>query len=326
LYNKATCFEFHQLLVATLLSYGKTLDDLDSALHKKKPDLQRLVRIVDEVWTCASLLWSIAYSRALENHLETLRHNGWLALPVNGKLSDYRDFTKFTGLKKQEIITADKDKEDGDGGDEWGSSMSDNPAGIAGEDGEGVQEGEEIRALYADKKPVGLADIYHRWIRLQVDRWHAARKITSSLVRSPNPVDLTLLAVRYTSPRLATSVMNPWSSTISDLCKGADIHPEPVIDALRDRIRREVQHPDCNPIFKQFNPNPTKEIMYTGRVHCEAALASLLKYPGSEGDDDDLKKRLKVWSPRSYRHCICQFNVLHRIAITAQSLCRSSAV
>ena len=31
LYNKATCFEFHQLLVATLLSYGKALDKYEAA-------------------------------------------------------------------------------------------------------------------------------------------------------------------------------------------------------------------------------------------------------------------------------------------------------
>jgi len=45
-------------------------------------------------------------------------------------------------------------------------------------------------------------------------------------------------------------------------------------------------------IFKKFNPDPTKEITYTGKVHCEAALAALLKYPDCEGDDD--LKHLKV--------------------------------
>jgi hypothetical protein len=75
LYNKTTCFEFHQLLVATLLSYGKALDKFEDALgkHKKQSDLQSVVRKADEVWTCSSLLWSIAYSRILENHLEILR-------------------------------------------------------------------------------------------------------------------------------------------------------------------------------------------------------------------------------------------------------------
>ena len=388
LYNKTTCFEFHQLLVATLLSYGKALDKFKDALanHKKQPDLQSVVRKADEVWTCSSLLWSIAYSRILENHLEILRQNGWLAAPVNRDFSFYSDFTHFEGNKKQEIFTADEGgnkweavnalsasglargdeggsstsdnsaglagedvekqdiitaEEDEEGGNKWGavnalsasalvegdeegSSTSDNPAGLPGEDVEGGHEGEEINALYAGEMPVGLADVYHRWIRLQVDRWHAIRKITSSLTRSPAPIDLTLFAIRHNPPRLATSVMNPWSSTISDVCEKAGIDPGPVIDHLLDRIQREVKHSECNPIFKNFDPERTEVIMYTGRVHCEAALASLLKYP--DGGDDDLRKHFEVWSPYSYHHGVCQLNMLHRIPIRAQSLCLSSAV
>ncbi len=359
LYNKATCFEFHQLLVATLLSYGKALEAFVDALgdHKKQPNLQEVVCKADEVWTCTSLLWSIAYSRILENHLETLRQNGWLEAPVNRDFSIYCDFTHFnfkgnnkqeiftadeggnkweavdalsasglargdeggssTGdnsaglagedVKTQEIFTADEDEEGGNkweavntlfpsglvGGDEEESSTSDNLAGLADEDVEGGNEEEEINALYAEEVPVGLADVYHRWIRLQVDRWHAIRKITSSLTRSPTPIDLTLLAIRHVPPRLATSVMNPWSSTISDLCQKAGIDSGPVIDYLSDRIRREVKHTACNPIFKTFNPEPTESIMYTSRVHCEAALASLMEYPCGRGDDD-LQKHFKV--------------------------------
>jgi hypothetical protein len=357
LYNKATCFEFHQLLVATLLSYGKALDKFMKALrsHRKKPNLQAVAHETDKVRTCTSLLWSIAYSRILENHLELLRKNGRLEVPVNRDFSHYRNFTHFEREKKQEIFTADKGgneweavnassasglargdeggsstsdnsaglagedvktqeiftaDEDEDGGNKWeavnalfasglvegdeeGSSTSDNLAGLADEDVEGGNEGEEINALYAEEVPVGLANVYHRWIRLQVDRWHAIRKITSSLTRSPTPIDLTLLAIRHVPPRLATSVMNPWSSTISDLCQKADIDSGPVIDYLSDRIRREVKHTACNPIFKTFNPEPTESIMYTSRVHCEAALASLMEYPCGRGDDD-LQKHFKV--------------------------------
>jgi hypothetical protein len=178
LYNKATCFEFHRLLVATLLSYGKALDEYAAALkeHKKKPDLQEVVRKADEVWTCTSLLWSIAYSRILENHLGILRLKGWLEAPVNRDFSSYHDFTHFEKKDNQEIFTADASSASGlVGGDEEGSSTSDNMAGLADEDVEDGHEGEEISALYADEIPVGLADVYRRWIRLQVDRWHAIR-------------------------------------------------------------------------------------------------------------------------------------------------------
>jgi hypothetical protein len=45
LYSKATCFEFHQLLLATLISYRKALDRFLAALdlHKSKPNFLDLI-------------------------------------------------------------------------------------------------------------------------------------------------------------------------------------------------------------------------------------------------------------------------------------------
>jgi len=335
LYNKATCFEFHQLLVATLLSYGKALDKYEADLkeHWKIPNFPDLLDKTIEIWTCASLLWSIAYSRILENHLEILRQNGWLAAPINMEYRAYSGFTNFEYSKEQTITTVDNDEQGGNEGQEInalsaGSQLSDlaeedeegnggwtstsstggNPVGLAGEDGEGGHEGEEIDALRKDHMPFGLADVYHRWIRLQVDHWQATRKIISKLARSPAPVNFTLLAIRHIPPRLATSVMNPWSDTITDLCNTAGINPGPVIVALGARIKKEASQPRCNAIFKKFFAT---KAMYSAEVHCEAVLASLLKYPGGGGDE--LRKHFEVWSPRSYRRGIHQLNMLHRI-------------
>ena len=128
MYNKATCFEFHQLLVATLLSYGKALDKFVKALgdHKKQPNLQEVVREADKVRTCTSLLWSIAYSRILENHLELLHKNGWLQAPVNRDFFLYRGFTDFERKKKQEIFTA------AEGGNKWEAVNALSASGLVG--------------------------------------------------------------------------------------------------------------------------------------------------------------------------------------------------
>jgi len=334
LYNKATCFEFHHLLVATLLSYGKALDKFAAALndHREQPNFPNLLDKTNDIWTCASLLWSIAYSRILENHLEILRKNGWLAAPTYKDYPTYFDFTTFERSKDQVITTADDDEqggnegqeidalsaacqlsdlaeedEDGNGGRTSASSAGGNTADLAGEDEEGGHEG-EIKALCKDHTPVGLADVYHRWIRLQVDRWQATRKIISRLARSPAPVDFTLLAIRHIPPRLATSVMNPWSNTVRDLCNTAGIDSGPVIVALNARINKEASRQRCNPIFTKFF---SETAMYSAGVHCEAVLASLLKYPGGGGDE--LRKHFEVWSPRSYRQGVRQLNMLHRM-------------
>jgi hypothetical protein len=79
LYSRDTCFEFHQLLVSTLLDYGKALDKSDDAhgKHLKQPNEQKLVQeMVDcanQIWERGRLLWAIAYSQILEDHLDVLR-------------------------------------------------------------------------------------------------------------------------------------------------------------------------------------------------------------------------------------------------------------
>jgi hypothetical protein len=245
--------------------------------------------------------------------LEILWKNGWLVAPINIEYHTYSDFTNFECTKEQVITTADDDERGGNEGQEINtlsaSSHESDPAEEDEEgDGEGGHEGEEINALCKDHTPVGLADVYRRWIRLQVDRWQATRKIVSRLARSPAPVNFTLLAIRHVPPRLATSVMNPWFNTISDLCNTAGIDPGPVIVALNDRINKEASQTHRNPIFTKFS---SQDALYSAGVHCEAVLASLLKYPSGGGDE--LRKHFEVWSPRSYRQGVRQLNMLHRI-------------
>jgi len=321
LYSKATCFEFHQLLLATLLSYGKALDGFVAALdpHKSKPNFPDLVCRTDEVWICTSLLWSTAYSRILDNHLAILSANGWLGAPSNPSYPTYSGFTTFSYAKEQTLtLFTDEDEEHWNEGEEIKAlSAGVEPSDPAEKDEGSGHEGEEIDT---DIEPGGQADLYRRWIRLQVDRWQATHKITTILARSPTPVNLTLLAIRYIPPQPADSVMNPWCGTIRDLCQTVGIDPKPVIDTLVDKIGNELRNnPRHNSIFRKFDPNPKKAIQYATRVHCEAALASLLKYP--DRGDDDLRKHFKVWSPCSYCQGVCRPDMLYRIPITAQSLC-----
>jgi hypothetical protein len=109
------------------------------------------------------------------------------------------------------------------------------PSDLAEEDERSGHEGD------TKINPGGQADLYQRWICLQVDRWQATQKITTILACSPTLVNLTLLAIRYIPPQPADSVMNPWRGTIRDLCQTANIDPKPVIDTLVDKIRKELR-------------------------------------------------------------------------------------
>jgi hypothetical protein len=119
LYNKTTCFEFHQLFVSTLLSFGKVLEGYADARGKRFEDR---VHCAAEVYACGTLLWFIGYSRILRNHLKLLGKKGWLHLPANSKndLDNFFGFTHFTKTKDQ-VIVQPTDEVDGDT-DEAGSS------------------------------------------------------------------------------------------------------------------------------------------------------------------------------------------------------------
>jgi hypothetical protein len=100
LYNRATCFEFHQLLVSTLLRFGKALDGYAAA-----KSFEDLVQRAKEVNRSGTLLWYIGYSRILENHLKVLHTNKLLNLPVNTPqhLETFFTFTGFARTKKHRL-------------------------------------------------------------------------------------------------------------------------------------------------------------------------------------------------------------------------------
>ena len=122
LYYKTTCFEFHQLLVSTLLSFRKVLEGYADACGKRFEDL---VHRAAEVYACGTLLWFIGCSRILRNHLKVLRKKGWLRLPANSKndLDNFFRFTNFTNTKDQ-VIVQPTDEVDG-GADEAGNNGED---------------------------------------------------------------------------------------------------------------------------------------------------------------------------------------------------------
>ena len=188
LYSKTTCFEFHQLLLATLLSYGKVLDGFVAALalHKSKPNFSDLIRWTDEVWICTSLLWSIAYSWILDNYLAILSTNGWLRVPSNLSYPIYSGFTTFSYTKDQTLtMFTDEDEECRNEEEEIKAlSAGGEPFDLAEEDEGGGYEGEGINT---DIMPDGQADLYWRWIRLQVYRWQATRKITTIFTNPGRP-------------------------------------------------------------------------------------------------------------------------------------------
>jgi hypothetical protein len=317
LYSRDTCFEFHHLLVSTLLAYGKALDELNNAHrnHLKAPTkpepVQVMVDFAKQIWHHGGLLWCIAHSRILENHLHVLRRLGWLPLPHNDK-RQVELFSEFTGFKRKAnpianppgVVRDEAGRDSGDvvegEGDQAGEGGRDT---VKRDEKEGGDcEEDDIKSIInavmlSDNKDI--ANIYLGWIRLQVDRWQAPRKLTAFVMRDKaTPVDITLLAARHPKPILVCDAMEPWESTINDLCarKRNQLEAGEVIGVLTDIIRkmRVGDKTGVHSIFKTFDPERAEKCDHHSTVHCEAVLAALSKFPDRAAGGDNLREQLQV--------------------------------
>ncbi|KIM82125.1 hypothetical protein PILCRDRAFT_7990 [Piloderma croceum F 1598] len=174
LYNRATCFEFHQLLVSTLLRFGKALDGYAAA-----KSFEDLLQSAKEVNRSGTLLWYIGYLRILENHLKVLHTNKLLNLPVNTPqhLETFFTFTGFARTKKTEVIPRLTNEVDG-GADDAGNSDEGGGEGVNDCGNEaGTNEDQEF-CVIADKAVSSdnhdLYTAFLEWICLQVDCFQAA--------------------------------------------------------------------------------------------------------------------------------------------------------
>ena len=166
---------FTNYFVFTLLRFGKVLDGYAAA-----ESFEALLKSAKEVNRCGTLLWHIGYSRILENHLKVLHTKKLLMLPANSQedLDKFFNFTDFARITKNQVIAQLTDDED-----------------------------QEYRAIADKTVSSDNHDLYTAFlegIRLQVDGFQAARKITSFMKHTRTPrIDLTLPAVRRTKPKPA---------------------------------------------------------------------------------------------------------------------------
>ena len=130
-YDVTTCFAFHQLLIATLLAYGKALGALHKAAKKKRRNMGDLVTKCQSVWLCGSLLSKIASSRMLRQHLIACK--SYIHIPTFDGHDAYRCYTQFPVVDDS-------------------SSLVDDPNSA-------VEGGESLNTVFL------------KWVRLQVSYW-----------------------------------------------------------------------------------------------------------------------------------------------------------
>jgi hypothetical protein len=248
-YNKETCFEFHQLLVATLLAYGKSLEELcDIKPSKAMPEFQKRLQ---QVWVCGLLLWRIVNSKMIRHHLYILHEGNWLQEPTNDR-STVGMYNAYTGFVE--------------------NGCSDpSPGG---------EEEEDVKGQAAGRT---WEERFGAWLRLQTTYWVALDLLS---VYSGKQTTLQELKVSHIHLQHSGSLpVDPWRDVVIKLLDPDGPYPyrssstDPlqsgtVIALLEKEIEEATKRPECNAIFHQFK-QPVEKFVCGSNIHCETALVAL---------------------------------------------------
>jgi len=182
-YDVTTCFEFHQLLIATLHAYGIALDALKTADKNAAKGMKNLVQKCKLVWVCGNLLSKIASSRMLSQHLAACQ--SFLYIPIYN----------------QHPTNTNSPQGDSDSGADAGDSDS---------------EADDI-----DVKGDETTDkVFLKWVRLQASYW-LDLALLSRTFGSPDPArpvpEVFLVAMKHPMHNTNPFSEDPLKITLEDV-------------------------------------------------------------------------------------------------------------
>jgi hypothetical protein len=256
LYTNKTRKEFHQLFCLLLLGYRASLQEL-SLLKKSQipPTPGILYASINNVLNHMVVLHPLAHSKAIVDYF----------LVISTAIRIRR------ANEQQEGYTSSQDLED-----EWGDPEDDTDEGI--DDAEVQQE-----APASQRAPV-TADVYTRWLQLQVVYYDAITFLLP-LMREEFPANAPI-TMEVFSPPYTGSKMKPWRDVVSDVIsrvgfwedghyRERDSDTKRKIDAERS-IEALEDLKGYYPNFKFALNRLASGTGFKGRMHCEACMVILM--------------------------------------------------
>ena len=262
-YNSDTCIAFHQLLVITLLAYGRALDLLFVA--RRDGNVQNEVAMARRVWHCATILWRIAYSGMLRNHLAVLNKKNWLVVPIydEGNIELFQNFSGFNHLEYQMKHSAAKGRPESVG-DREDSNKNGNADDL-------LNDFERMKA----STEAGLT--FRKWIQNLVSHWEAVSVISKHAAIAHTAIQINLLAVRRPNYDPRFCKVEKWEPMLKKLIKeraplanGRKINADEVIQHMSSKVDLEVR--GQNPDFADFKGSVPR---WRGGRHCEMIIGSI---------------------------------------------------
>jgi hypothetical protein len=280
IYNRETCQEFHQFLVALLCAYTTSLE----ALQRQPTKSLGLA-----FYNLAVVLWKVARSRILQIHLRTLHaaaemvgvHLGMPKRHLKQVYSDYMLMQGQAGWNKQ--VEGEERRED-DGDREPDDGEEDDPEKDLG----------DLRQLWNQATTSDLkidpSLVYQGWLGLLAAHFESldivSRFSTRLHKQGIKNVLLRLLAAR---PDGRMPSMVDWKSTVMALAESAHNGALGYLSANPTLFTREKAEAAVALLQEHIDGRkPGTHILntlrngstFSDKVHCEAAMASLVEYPG----------------------------------------------
>jgi hypothetical protein len=252
IYNEATCIEFHQFLVAILMSYATALTEVNRSCSVT--DRRKWLPLVHNF---ACLLWQVIESRAFRLHLDTLSE--LLKMPSYRTVSAYQTFATSHDLHFTDA------------------------SGMRGPDERYAFQDEADTFLAAFSKGTDPSMVFARFIRNQVISFRAISVLGQHCaVVTPPEIGQTIQVV----PLPPSNQFVSWEgieavlkSVSSDAMQQG--HLEEVITGII--TQKYYEGAKIHYIFEkvgQIKDSGQQGVRYPGVVHCEAALASSFSSSG----------------------------------------------
>lgn len=279
IYNRETCWEFHQFLVALLSAYTATLE----ALRRGPTKPLGLM-----VYNLTVVFWKVARSQILLIHLRTL--DGAidtelvnLGMPNDGHKLIYKTIFSLTGgiNVEGEEQQDGEDKEDGEGLDDEESAYDD-----LLEETKFVQSGSRA----------ATSDVYLRWFGLLSAHMESLDRLTEFYLAFACQLGVKKMGIQLVTVGHRGSVLLR-RDLVASILELAETEPSsPSVDlqsqlrtrAPFTRTQAEVVAEHLKQLISKRDSNGRSSIisyfrakngpLFTSQVHCETTLAAFMKY------------------------------------------------
>jgi hypothetical protein len=275
IYTMNTCEEVHRLLCHLLRCYDRSLAALDKFTNKPLSDkeVDDFASAVHCFTTCALMLRDFVYSSFLEEHISRIQPTDPRTVNcqgADGHVGTGAGAGVGTGVGASAGVGPNAHRHvDGRGNEDEGGDGDE----AVDPDLRDIQPG----TILPNKEPLSVSGSYVEWLRLQVIYFEALTILIGVLHPMDRPLSIMIIAVARPKKDL-----RDWRDIVTEVMRKAE-YTEMAISEASVKLGQLVQH----------------KLRFTGTLHCEAILLSLILAQRSGAESFDVG--LQVSDTVSYR-------------------------